>query len=61
MLVLTRRTGEAIVLPELGVTVRVLEITRGRVRVGVEAPPSVTVLREELVGHPVPRPPPALV
>jgi sRNA-binding carbon storage regulator CsrA len=49
------------VLPELGVTVRVLEATRGRVRVGVEAPPGVTVLREELVGHPVPRQPPALV
>jgi carbon storage regulator len=51
MLVLTRRIGEAIVLPDLGVTVRVLEIDRGRVRLGVEAPPSVVVLRDELVTH----------
>ena len=61
MLVLTRRAGEAIVLPELGVTVRVLGVVQGRVRLGVEAPRSVLVLREEVLTNPVTRPAPSLV
>ena len=62
MLVLTRRAGEAIVLPELGITIRVLEFGRTRsVRLGVEAPRSVVVMREELLDRPVPEPPPAHV
>src|SRR2546423_909286 len=61
MLVLTRRPGEAIVLPGLGVTVRVLSVKGRCVRVGVEAPPSVAVLRDELLALPAARPPPALV
>jgi carbon storage regulator len=61
MLVLTRRPGEAIVLPELGVTLRVLSVKGRCVRVGVEAPRRVAVLREELVGLPDYKPPPALV
>jgi carbon storage regulator CsrA len=55
MLVLSRRLGEKIVLPSLGVTVQVLALRRGAVRLGIEAPPDVAVLREELVGKPAPR------
>jgi carbon storage regulator len=48
MLVLSRKPGEKIVL-EKGITVTVLEIQGGRVRIGVEAPEEVRVLRGELV------------
>jgi two-component system, OmpR family, response regulator len=50
MLVLARRLGEKIVLPSLGITVQVVSIKGNVVRVGIDAPPGVKVLREELVG-----------
>lgn len=47
MLVLTRRNGEALRIgPE--VRIRVLSISRGQVRLGVEAPGDLLVLRDEL-------------
>ena len=49
MLVLSRRLREKVVLPNLNVTVQVVALRRGVVRLGIEAPPDVTVLREELV------------
>jgi carbon storage regulator len=48
MLVLTRRLKEKIVLPGARVTVEVLAIQSGAVRLGIAAPQEVTVLREEL-------------
>src|SRR5438045_3918509 len=48
MLVLTRRPEEKIVFPNLGVTVKILRVQGSAVRVGVEAPPDVRVLRNEL-------------
>lgn len=50
MLVLTRKSGEAVVLETDGkeIVVRLLEISGSRVRLGVEAPREVTVLREEI-------------
>ncbi len=47
MLILTRKIGEAIVIDN-DVTVRILEIKGGQVKVGVEAPSKVTVHREEI-------------
>ena len=41
MLVLARRRNESIVLPDLGVTVQVVAIRRGTVRLGIVAPPGV--------------------
>jgi carbon storage regulator CsrA len=52
MLVLSRRLNEKIVLPGLGVTIQVLDIRRGAVRLGIDAPPDIAVLREEVVGKP---------
>jgi carbon storage regulator len=52
MLVLSRRLNEKIVLPGLGVTIQVLGFRRGAVRLGIAAPPEVTVLRQEVVGKP---------
>ena len=49
MLVLTRRPHEKIVLPGLHVTLQVVAVKGGVVRIGIEAPPDVRVLREELV------------
>ena len=48
MLVLSRKPGEAIVLAG-NITIQVLSIEHDRVKVGVDAPPDVLVLRAELV------------
>ena len=48
MLVLSRRVREKIYFPALNVTVQVVGVTHGRVRLAIEAPPDVTVLRDEL-------------
>ncbi len=48
MLVLSRRVRETIYFPALNVTVQVVGVKRGRVRLAIEAPPDVTVLRDEL-------------
>ncbi len=48
MLVLSRRVGESIVIGD-EVTVTVLEVRGDVVRVGIKAPRSVTVHREELL------------
>jgi carbon storage regulator CsrA len=53
VLVLSRRLNEKIVLPGLGVTIEVVALKGNVVRLGIEAPPDVKVLREELVGEPL--------
>ena len=49
MLVLSRRLNEKIILPDLGIVLEVTAIERGRVRIGIEAPADVAVLRQELL------------
>ncbi len=58
MLVLSRRPNEKIVLPTINTTVQVVSIRPGLVRLGIEAPPEVTVVREELAQGSAPRTPP---
>lgn len=48
MLVLSRRVGESIVI-DGRITIKVFEVRGGAVRVGIEAPREVEVLREELL------------
>jgi carbon storage regulator CsrA len=48
MLVLSRRQNEKIVFPNLGISVQVIRVAGKVVRIGVEAPPNIRVLREEL-------------
>jgi carbon storage regulator len=48
MLVLTRKVGERIVI-DGSIVVEVLEVQGNRVRIGVQAPPEVPILRQELV------------
>jgi carbon storage regulator CsrA len=51
MLVLSRRRSEQLVFPTLGVTLHVLETKGGAVKIGIDAPPEVRVLRQELAEH----------
>ena len=51
MLVLSRRQNEKIVFPHLGITVEVLRVSGNAVRIGVDAPRDVAVLREELAAE----------
>jgi carbon storage regulator len=48
MLVLRRKAGEAIVL-DSAITIRVLGVEGDRVKLGIDAPPDVIVVREELL------------
>lgn len=47
MLVLARKSGEAVAIGDR-ITVRVLEIKNGQVKLGVDAPDEVAVHREEI-------------
>ena len=47
MLVLSRKVGERILVGD-NVTITVVRITGGGVRIGIEAPPEMAVVREEL-------------
>ena len=47
MLILTRKVGEMIRIGDV-VTVRVLEVRGGQVRLGVDAPADVRIFREEI-------------
>ena len=53
MLVITRKVGENLVIGE-DIVITVVETQRGRIRLGVQAPPNVIVLREELLRRPPP-------
>ncbi|AFL68987.1 carbon storage regulator CsrA [Sulfurospirillum barnesii] len=47
MLILTRKVGEGVVLNET-ITVRVIDISKGLVKLGFDAPKEMMILREEL-------------
>lgn len=47
MLIITRRPGERIMLGD-DITIHVMEIVGNNVRVGIQAPKSVPVYREEI-------------
>lgn len=48
MLVLTRRENEKILLPDVGVIVELMSVTGNRARLGITAPESIRILREEV-------------
>ena len=49
MLVLSRHQGEKIVLPGLSVTIQVVAIKPGVVRIGIEAPSDIQIVRQEIL------------
>ena len=57
MLVLSRRESERIRLGE-SIVVTVIRLSGDKVRLGIEAPPNVLVLRDELEPHPQATPSP---
>lgn len=49
MLVVTRNENDRIVFPQLGISVEVVQLNRSKVKLGVEAPRSVRIVRHELL------------
>ncbi|HEY3489990.1 MAG TPA: carbon storage regulator CsrA [Candidatus Deferrimicrobiaceae bacterium] len=47
MLVLTRKSGERLMIGD-DVTLTILEVGKGQVRLGISAPPGVKIHREEI-------------
>lgn len=47
MLVLTRKSGEKVVIGD-DITITVVQVDGHRVRIGIDAPPDVSILRGEL-------------
>ena len=47
MLILSRKLGESVIIGE-NVKVTVVDINRGKIRLGVAAPPGIVVDREEI-------------
>lgn len=48
MLVLSRKIGERIVLPDQHITLTVLEVRGEQVRLGIDAPKDMPVYRQEI-------------
>jgi carbon storage regulator len=59
MLVLSRKAGERIVIAD-NIILEVLEVQGGRIRLGIQAPQGVTILREELLTNPQKKPAPGV-
>ena len=49
MLVVARNENDRIVFPQLGISVEVIQLNRSQVKLGIEAPRSVRVIRDELL------------
>jgi carbon storage regulator len=50
MLVLTRKPSQQILI-EGGITLTLLEVDGGRVRIGIDAPPHIRIMRGELAAE----------
>jgi carbon storage regulator len=51
MLVLSRRASQSIVIGT-DIRITIVKVERNQVRIGIEAPPAVRILRDELVEKP---------
>ena len=49
MLVLGRKVGERIVVPECKMMISILSVRGNRVQVGISAPTDISIMREELM------------
>jgi len=47
LLILTRKSGEGLFIGD-GIRITVLEVRGKQIRLGIEAPPNVVILREEI-------------
>ena len=48
MLVLSRRSKDKVVFPQLGITVHFIRVQSGQVKIGIDAPREIKILRDEL-------------
>ena len=48
MLVLSRKKGEDVLIPQLDIVITVLEARGGKARLGITAPSDVKIIRREL-------------
>ena len=48
MLLLTRKKGEAIFIGK-NISVRIMDVSRGQVKIGIQAPKDINVVRDELL------------
>jgi carbon storage regulator len=60
MLVLSRKLGEKIYISD-NICITVVDIDRGKIRLGIEAPRNVPIFRQELVATPAQASPPAVL
>ena len=49
MLVLSRGPNDRIVFPALGISIEILKVSNSRTSIGIEAPQSIRIIREELL------------
>jgi len=47
MLILNRKIGESIIIQD-NIEVRILEISDGKLKIGIEAPKNISILRKEV-------------
>ncbi|HVA48324.1 MAG TPA: carbon storage regulator [Pirellulales bacterium] len=52
MLVVTRKVNQSIQVGD-DITITVVRVGQGTVRIGIEAPPHLSILRRELTGEPL--------
>lgn len=48
MLVLKRKAGESLVIAD-NIEIKIIEVVDGRVKIGIEAPKSISVMRKEVI------------
>src|SRR3954449_5091036 len=51
MLVLSRKENEKVLFPNLGIALQILRVAGGKVRLGIEAPGDVAVVRHEIASE----------
>jgi carbon storage regulator CsrA len=51
MLVLSRRENERVLFPELGISIQIVRAASGKARLGIGAPPDLSVVREEIASE----------
>lgn len=51
MLILSRRQNERVNFPALGITIEVIRTGQKKVQLGIDAPPEIRVIRDELDWH----------
>ncbi|MEM6471965.1 MAG: response regulator [Planctomycetota bacterium] len=54
MLVISRKNDETIRFPDIGIEVRVVKTSASKVRLGIDAPPEIAIVRGELKRHEAP-------